>query len=91
MTWPPSPGMAATIAALALPRYGWGVITTKGEFAVVPVTNWAAAKRTMPYQWLNTHRLQPVPPGETLPLVEETWQLILKRRREANLHLRRLA
>ncbi len=47
MTWPPSPGMAATIAALALPRYVWAVITTKGEFAVVPVTNWAAAKRTM--------------------------------------------
>jgi hypothetical protein len=39
--------MAATIAALALPRYVWAVITTKGEFAVVPVTNWAAAKRTM--------------------------------------------
>lgn len=91
MTWPPSPGMAATIAALALPRYGWGVITTKGEFAVVPVTDWAAALRTMPYRWLNTHRLQPAPPCETLPLVEETWQLILKRRREANLQLRRLA
>jgi hypothetical protein len=83
--------MAATIAALALPRYGWGVITTKGEFAVVPVTNWAHAQRTMPYQWLNTHRLQPAPPGETLPLVEETWQLILKRRRQANLYLRKLA
>ncbi len=74
MIWPPSPGMAAATAALALPRYGWGVITSKGNFAAVPVTDWAEALRTMPYRWLNTHPLQPAPPSETLPLVEETWR-----------------
>lgn len=52
-------------------HYGWAVMTTKG-IAVIRVTDWEKAKKTMPYQWLNTHQKQPAPVSETLELAKET-------------------
>lgn len=52
-------------------HYGWAVMTVKG-IAVIAVTDWETAKRTMPYQWLNTHKKQPASVDETLELAKET-------------------
>jgi len=52
-------------------HYGWAVMTTKG-IEVIRVTSWEQAKKTMPYQWLNTHPKQPALVSETLELAKET-------------------
>lgn len=65
-------------------HYGWGVLTTRG-IGVIKVFDWEEAKRVEPYQWLNTHPMQPAPVDETLELVKETLKNMRKkqdRRRE---------
>jgi hypothetical protein len=62
-------------------HYGWAIMTTKG-IAVIKVTNWDEAKKTMPYQWLNTHKKQPAPVSETLELAKETAKVHYKKSRQ---------
>ena len=52
-------------------HYGWAVMTTRG-IAVIKVTDWEEAKRTQPFQWLNTHPKQPASVKDTLELAKET-------------------
>ena len=52
-------------------HYGWAVMTTRG-IAVIKVTDWEEAKRTQPFQWLNTHPKQPASVEDTLELAKET-------------------
>jgi hypothetical protein len=86
---PDPPGYRETAAAMKAPKYGWAVLVPqtcseknekpKQKIAIVSVIDWREAKRTMPYQWLNTHPRQPVAPDKTLALVEE--MLTKKRKR----------
>lgn len=62
-------------------HYGWAVMTVRG-IAVVKVTDWERAKRTMPYQWLNRHPKQPVSVEDTLELAKETAKEHFKTNRE---------
>lgn len=62
-------------------HYGWAVMTVRG-IAVVRVTNWEEAKKTMPYQWLNTHKKQPASVDETLELAKETAKTHYKKSRQ---------
>lgn len=76
--WADPPGYKDALAQSRFPRYGWAVITSPsgssgGKIAVIPVIDWELAKRTYPYQWLNSHPNQPAPISETLRLAEETW------------------
>lgn len=52
-------------------HYGWAVMTSRG-IAVIRVTDWEEAKRTQPFQWLNTHPRQPASVKDTLELAKET-------------------
>jgi len=46
-------------------------MTTRG-IAVIKVTDWEEAKKTQPFQWLNTHPRQPASVESTLELAKET-------------------
>lgn len=65
------PGFAEAFIQAREEKYGWAVLTTRG-MTVIEVSDWEEARRTQPYQWLNTHPLQPASVEETLELAKET-------------------
>jgi hypothetical protein len=87
MDWPDPPGYRLTADQSRQTRYGWAVITSppKTDIAVIAVFDWQEARRTMPYQWLNTHPDQPASVGATKALAMQTYKAILERRRKQKL------
>lgn len=76
------------------PVYGWAVMAwaglgadsgndqakkgMRGDIVIIPVKDWAKAKASLPYQYLNTHPKQPASIEETKILAEETWRKMKK-------------
>lgn len=85
------PGFRETFERMRGPRYGWAVFVggprasgggeSHSHIAVVTVSDWAKAKATAPYRWLNTHPMQPAAPEETKALAVETWTRLQKQQK----------
>ncbi len=71
----PAPYGWAVMAPTGLSKEGGGGGMSVG-IAVIAVKpeNWEAAKKTYPYQYLNTHPEQPASVEKTKELAEQTWK-----------------
>jgi hypothetical protein len=78
LKWQDPLGHQETANKIRSTNYGWAVINSRGEIAVVRVYDWSQACQTMPYHWLNTHPLQPSTPTQTFDLALETLKALQK-------------